>query len=214
MEGLQLGVRTGLPLGGADAGRLVDLQVGHAVTAQRVPVAIGEPCGARHGAGLMRRPEAECQPAPQPIAVFHEHARQLHLAGIAGGIVGCCFTGPAVLVTADQHEVVLLRRVRCRRHLRDGDLHGSPAVLDMCFEPHAGPALLGHLAQPQAGRACYADARNGRHFGLGVLRRRIAPHRLHRAKRHRFVVGKTPVHHDGADRAFDARDALLFMARG
>ena len=40
--------------------------------------------------------------------MLHEHARQLHLAGVAGGIVGRRLAGPAVLMPADQHEIVFL----------------------------------------------------------------------------------------------------------
>ena len=98
-----------VPFSGADAGGLIDLEIGHAVVAQLVPVAIGEPGRARHGAGLVRGPEAEAQAAAELVAVLHEDARQLHLAGIAGGVVGRGLAGPAVLVTADQNEVILLR---------------------------------------------------------------------------------------------------------
>ena len=84
----------------------------------------------------------------------------------------------------------------------------------MRAKPDLHRSLLRHLAQLKAGGARNADARNGRHLGLGILRRRIAPHRLHRAERHCLVLGMPPIHHDGADRALQTGDALLLVTRG
>ena len=44
--------------------------------------------------------------AAQLVAVLLEHARQLHDAGVAGGVVGRLRAGPGVLVAADHDEVV------------------------------------------------------------------------------------------------------------
>ena len=76
-----------------------------------------------------------------------------------------------------------------------------------------GPCLQ-HLAQLQAGGAGDADAGQRRHLGLVGLGRRVAPHRLHRAERHRRVLWVPPVHHHAAGRAHDGGDALLLVARG
>ena len=51
-------------------------------------------------------PEADDQAAAQLVAVLLEHARQLHDAGVAGGVVGRLRPGPGILVAADHDEVV------------------------------------------------------------------------------------------------------------
>src|SRR5207249_3053273 len=97
VEALELRVGSGAPARGTGAGGLVDLQVGHRVRAQPVPVAVDEPGRADHGAGLVAGPEAAHQAAPQVGAVLLEHARQFHDAGVAGGVVRRLRTGPGVL---------------------------------------------------------------------------------------------------------------------
>src|SRR5216683_1945725 len=94
----------------ADEGGLIDLEIGHAMAPQIIPVPVGVPRRSRHGAGLVRRPETEGQSAPQLVAMLHEHARQFHFAGVACGVVGCGLTRPAILMAADQHEIILLGR--------------------------------------------------------------------------------------------------------
>ena len=80
MEFAKLGIGGCRPLGGADAGRLVDLKISHAILAQAVPAMVRKPGRAGHGAGLVRGPETEGQAAPQLVAMLHEYARQFHLA--------------------------------------------------------------------------------------------------------------------------------------
>src|SRR5262249_23472464 len=121
VEALELGVRGGAPARGAGTCGLVDLQVGDRVLAQPVPIAIHAPGLPDHRAGLVPGPEAAHQASAQLVTMLLEHARQLHDAGIAGGIVGGLRAGPGVLVTADNHEIV-----RPALHLADGDLNGAP----------------------------------------------------------------------------------------
>ena len=106
VEALELDVGGGAPARGAGAGRLVDLQVGDRMLAQPVPVAVDEPGRADHGAGLVAGPEAAHEAAAQLVAVLLEHARQLHDAGVAGGVVGRLRAGPGILVAADHDEIV------------------------------------------------------------------------------------------------------------
>ena len=57
----------------------------------------------------MCRPETESDAAAELVAMLHEYARKLHLAGIAGSVVRRRFAGPAVLMPADENEIILLR---------------------------------------------------------------------------------------------------------
>ena len=106
MKIAQLERRMRRPSRGAEHSGLIDHHVGDRVLAHAVPVAIREPAGADHRAGFVRGPESEHEAATQLVAMPREHARKLVHAGIAGGIVGRAFAVPAVLVAADQNEVL------------------------------------------------------------------------------------------------------------
>src|ERR1700675_1928253 len=92
---------TECPFRRADARRLIDLKIGDAVLAKIVPVLICKPCRTCHGAGLMRGPETEGQPAPHLVTVFEKYPCQLHLTGVVGGIVSRGLPRPTVLMAAD-----------------------------------------------------------------------------------------------------------------
>src|SRR5262249_32448358 len=208
MKALELGVRGRTPARSAGARGLIDLQIRDRVLAQPVPVAIDEPGRAHHGAGLVAGPEPEHEAAPQLVALLLEHPAELHDAGVAGGVVGRLRAGPGVLVPADHDEIVALAL-----DLADRDLHRTPAVLDVGAKPHSHRALLKHLAQLQARAARDADARQRWHLGLEGLGRRIPPHRLARADRHRRIAGMAPVHHHAAACTHQPGYALLLVAR-
>jgi hypothetical protein len=212
MERLELCVRRRMPRGRAGARRLVDLQIGAGVVAQAVPRTIGEPGRSRHRSRLVRGPEAEEQPAPQLVLVFFEHARKLDHDRAAGGVVGRRFARPRILVPADHDKVARFARL-LGRQLGDRDLHRPPAVGHVGAEPHAHRAFRAHILELQPRDPRNPDAGKRCHLGLHVLGRRVAPHRLHGAVRHRSVFGTAPIHHHRADRAALASDALLLVPR-
>lgn len=71
-----------------------------------------------------------------------------------------------------------------------------------------------HFFELETSGARDTDAGQCRHFGLVILRCRIAPNGLDRAEWHRRIVGRPPIHHDRADCAKLTGYALFLVPRG
>src|SRR5262249_20799435 len=88
METLELDIGGSAPACCAGASRLIDLQIGHRVLAQAVPVAIHEPGGADHGPGFVAGPKARNEAATELVAVLLDHADEFENYSVTGSVIG------------------------------------------------------------------------------------------------------------------------------